>query len=100
MREKLTRDEVRQMSCLTIFIRDNSVECGAAIDLASRIKKRLPDLELEVINVDRGKLDDASTIFVNEEPVFLLGNEVLHVGNPDEDELVKALLEFDRGHLN
>ncbi len=86
------------MSCLTIYVKDNSFQCAEAIDLASRIKQRLPKLELEVINIDRGC--DEDSIIVNEEPVFVLDNEILHIGNPDEDALVKALLTFGKNHVN
>lgn len=86
------------MSELTIYIKDNSLQCSEAIDLASRIKSRLPQIELEVINIDRSC--DENDIIVNEEPVFVLDNEILHIGNPDEDALVKALSKFQKGHLN
>lgn len=86
------------MPSLTIYVKDNSYKCGAAIELASRIKKRLPSLELDVINIDRGC--DEESIIVKEEPVFVVENEVLHIGNPDEETLIKALAAFDKRHLN
>ena len=86
------------MPQLTIYVKDNSFQCGEAIDLASKIKSRLPQLELEVVNIDRGCGED--DIIVNEEPVFVLDNEILHIGNPDEESLVKALSNFNERHLN
>ncbi len=86
------------MASLTIYVKDNSFQCAEAIDLASRIKKRLPYVELEVVNIDRGF--DKDSIVVDEEPVFVLDNEILHIGNPDEETLVKALAVFNQQHLN
>ncbi len=86
------------MSQLTIYIKDNSYQCGEAIDLASQIKRRLPQIELEIINIDRR--NDDNDIVVNEEPVFVLDHEILHIGNPDEDALVEAISGFAQRHLN
>jgi len=86
------------MRNLTIYIKDNSFPCAEAIDLASRIKSRLPQVELEIVNIDRSC--DDNSIIVNEEPVFVLDHEVLHIGNPDEEALVEALSKFSNQHLN
>lgn len=86
------------MACLTIYVKDNSYQCGEAIDLASRVKQRIPQLELEVVNIDRGY--DKDSIIVSEEPVFVLDHEVLHIGNPDEDSLIKALLALGKPSVN
>lgn len=86
------------MHSLTIYVKDNSFQCGKAIDLASKVKQRLPQIELEVVNIDRSC--DEDSIIVSEEPVFVLDNEVLHIGNPDEDALVEALSMFGKSHVN
>ena len=65
------------MRNLTIYVKDNSFPCAEAIDLASRIKGRLPQVELEIVNIDRSR--DDNSIIVNEEPVLSVARGVVPV---------------------
>lgn len=90
-------EEMREVSKLTIYVHDNCPESSRAFDIASWLRTVAPEVEIEVINVDR----QGGKSGVNHDgPVYMYNGELLKVGNPDPEKLLAFLLLFDRRHKN
>ncbi len=90
-------EEMREMSKLTIYVHDNCPESSRAFDIASWLKTVAPDVEIEVINIDRA----GEKLAVDYDgPVYMYNGELLKVGNPDPEKLLTFLMLFDRRHKN
>ncbi len=90
-------EEMREVSRLTIYVHDNCTESSRAIDIASWLKTIMPEMEIEVINVDR-QGGQVETHY--DGPVYLYNGQLLKVGNPDPEKLLSFLLLFDKKHQN
>ncbi len=85
------------MSRLTIYVHDNCSESSRAFDIASWLKRIMPEVEIEVINIDRSN----KRMPVNYDgPVYMYNGELLKVGNPDPEKLLAFLMFFDKRHKN
>ncbi len=90
-------EEMREMSRLTIYVHDNCSESSRAFDIASWLKTLVPEVEIEVINIDR--CPEKLTVDYDG-PVYMYNGEVLKVGNPEPEKLLAFLLFFDKRHRN
>lgn len=82
---------VQKRPTLRIYIARHCPTCGESLLLAREVKDRLPDIKLEVINLDDEgglNLDDVFSV-----PTYVLDGTTIWLGNPEPDELFSRLAE-------
>ncbi|NYE45466.1 hypothetical protein HDA32_000586 [Spinactinospora alkalitolerans] len=74
---------------LRVYIAPGCASCGRALDLVARARRERPGHPIEVVDLaDSAVLVPEAVIGT---PVFLIGDEVLSLGNPSLEELLDAL---------
>lgn len=74
---------------LEIFIEPECVNCDRAIQLASIVQRKLPQVQVDLIDITRPGVHPPQAVFAV--PTYLINGKTHSLGNPDEQRLLGAL---------
>ena len=71
--------------CLEIYITENCFGCKDALKLAEELRKELPAVIIELIDLHKAGKQRRPDIFAT--PTYVLDGETVSLGNPDPQEI-------------
>ena len=71
---------------LDIYIDDSCETCEHARQIAEKVRERVPQVEVNLIELTGEKPDSVFAV-----PTYLLDGATLYLGNPSEAELIERL---------
>lgn len=74
---------------LDIFIEPNCDNCRRGLEIAADVRRRLPDVEVRVIDITDPGSDPPDRVFAV--PTYLIDGRIYSLGNPDLERLLTEL---------
>jgi predicted thioredoxin/glutaredoxin len=81
--------ETREQSRLRVYVAKQCRGCAEALRIVARIRREIPEVAIEVIDLDEDRVIDGDAVF--SVPTWVLDGRTLSLGNPDAEELMRLL---------
>ena len=93
------RDEIQMLpqnrpaQVLCVYVSESCYVCRNTPESIERIKKRLPDLQIRIIDISKTEEEIPKSVF--SVPTFVFNGKTISFGNPSDDAICK-LVELAR----
>ena len=77
-----------ELRMLTIYVMEHCRGCERALLYASEVRRRMPGVEVEVINLSNGDAPPDDIVGV---PAYVLDDRIISHGNPHLDTLIDVI---------
>lgn len=74
---------------LDVFVEKNCRPCDHAKELAARVQRRFPGVQVRLVDLSLPASERPDTVFAV--PTYILNGELLCLGNPEEEDLVQVM---------